>query len=611
MHKVLDLVKSSLKQKGEEYDKEYKLYHDGTACECRDNLQTLNQKFTLADKKYKKYTGIKEAADTAQMKAEAAKSEQKADQETADSDRKANTSELKAHLKKSNKEKQDFANMLTAITKAIDIVRGGRKDIQFLTVAMEKMTMAVSPALAGKFASLMQYMETPHAKRGDAVSAVINMLEDLRKDTETARQEHGADADKTTSDMQQTIDTLTQEFQRAKELFNRHFEEEMDAKAKMEKYNDQANQEKLNMEDSQRLIKSTDDDCKKSAKEMDEATAIWNDEEKNLKVAQSKIEAGIASQGSGFLQLSEFRAPRDEERAERRAMKLLARATRKTKDALLATTLLQAEEAGSFDTIIDMISKLISDLENARTDEANKGGKCSDDLKNSRKEIQEAQANLETANAQIATATADLQDANERISDNNEEIAYLSKSQTKADARFAQLKQLLNQAIDEDTESKKQLDDAKNFLQNITSGKNTEGAGGALAGVIDLLGSVSAKQGIIFDLHESIENNKAFLQEKEASHDKETQERSDKTSACKDALDTAKADAAGAKKSQIEGGDKNDSANKNLDNAAAVMKKLKETCIAGESFEDRTKKRKQEIEALEDALTELRKHDQE
>jgi len=273
-----------------------------------------------------------------------------------------------------------------------------------------------------------------------------------------------------------------------------------------------------------------------------------------------------------------------------------------------------------------LIKDLIAKLEADAKAEAEQKSVCDKGMAKAINDRDEANANIEAANAKITTETARKNALEDEINDLNEAIAKLKKALLEATELRAEEKaeneKTISMAEEGAAATKTALEILKEFYDNafVQTGKyvppdsdregNTvgdlapetfddkyHGAQNESKGIIGIL------EVILSDFERTIEKTKQEEEESQAAFEqfeKETNEDIDKKNK---RIEEAEGELAEAKQNILDGENAKAEAEDLLESAQESLEKLEKMCVKGEeTWAERAAKRKEEIEALKDAL---------
>merc|ERR1719380_274117 len=274
--------------------------------------------------------------------------------------------------------------------------------------------------------------------------------------------------------------------------------------------------------------------------------------------------------------------------------------------SLLATKV----SADPFKKIVKMIKDMITKLTEEANEEAEHKGFCDSELGSNKATRDSKTEESDTLKANIEELTADIGKLAEQISELSAAIAAIDKAVAEATAVRTTEKEKNTIAIADGKAGKEAVARAMTVLKTYYDKAATNTAllqskqpfdkpytgmeGGGVMGMLEVCESDFARLESETTAGEA-ENSKSydeFMADSTASKDAKTAEMKDKESE-KQAKESAKATA----EKDLKG------VSEELTAALAYYEKLKPSCVdAGESYEERVARRKEEIESLKEAL---------
>jgi len=346
------------------------------------------------------------------------------------------------------------------------------------------------------------------------------------------------------------------------------------------------------------------------------------------KKAEDQLTKDIVAEATDEAEDVSFLQRRDPHAAARRKiMQLLRSKASSLKSGEIGTLLLKLK-ADHFVKVRGLINDLIKRLEEEAKAEAEQKAFCDEELEKAITKRDDNQIEIEKNNADITKANAKVDQLTEDIGELSTDIAELNKAKKEAEEIRSEEKKTNEYTIEEATAGlaavKRAIQLLKEFYENAFIQKydpfRAEGAAADGKTVGDIApdagfddeyhGNQAASKGIIGLLEviqsdfertikttedeeaEAAEEHEGFIKETDGTIDEKEGTKDEKTGEKKDTEATIvekKDDRADAKTMKGE--------------ALEELEKLKPQCIdTGLSWEERTKKREQEIEALKEAL---------
>lgn len=524
------------------------------------------------------------------------------------------------------KEKTDLQDSIYASEKAIETLSAVSEKVEAASSFLQMKSRSLSSKRWTAIQSLLetvQRAENPFTSASEKRSnVVIDMLEKLKEEFSTELQAQTKDEsdkkhayDMAVQEGNQTIDA-NKKLQKEKEAVKSEAEAQEGAAKKDLTTEEQA------MADDKKYLAEITSDCNLKKKDFGERQKSRTAELQAVAEAISILKSPAVQTGAGhldkaqsvgsFLQLSTNK--NDNANAERIVKFLRSRAA-----SIHSSTLMQlAELAGAdpFVKIRKMIQELITRLEEEAKAELTKKGKCDKDMAENKAKIEEFTNLVEKLTAEVETLESEVAESKATKKRLTEEIAENRKNEAEAKKARVAEKSENDKVISESKAALEALDQAMAVLQNyysqvkgaflqtktrqpeFSAGKY-EGMGGD--GVMGLLEVVKSQTDQLVRETTQAESNAAtshdeFITESQSSLSQKTTllrsteqtlaQKKEDLSDKKDALngdDGAKAQLAAYKKEK----------NEVIDPQCTVQ---------GVSFEERNKKREEEIQSLSEAI---------
>jgi len=306
-----------------------------------------------------------------------------------------------------------------------------------------------------------------------------------------------------------------------------------------------------------------------------------------------------------------------------RALQLLdTRATKLDSPGLSALAAKVAVHGDQFAKVKELINDLISKLEKQAKDESDQKSFCDKEMKKALESRDGEKLSMEENSAKVAKKTAEVKDLKRDIADLSKDIAGLARALNEATELRADEKKDNEQTLEDAKAGKEAVEQAIEVLQGFyellqekkspvdRDGKSLEDLAPKTSYKGDYEGKKDAGKGIIGllevildDFERTIGNVESDESDAQSAFDdlkKETEESTEKKGEEKEekekAIDEA-TEAIAKAKEDMEGADEMHKA------ALEELQKLQAMCVEGEySWEERAKKREEEIKTLKDAL---------
>jgi len=357
-------------------------------------------------------------------------------------------------------------------------------------------------------------------------------------------------------------------------------------------------------------------DCMTKATDFEVETASRAEELKALAKAKKIIKEAVAlpqtdDDQTSFLQLSSRRAAakaRDGEGAGAEAVKLIKHLARHTGSAVLmqladrimaSSRMAQNSGDDPFAKIKGLIDEMIQKLLKEAEAEAAKKGYCDKEMGETKTKREDLTQEIEDLTAKIDKMTADAKTLKEEVAVLSKELADLAKSQAEMDKIREEQKSTYES---DKAETEQGLDGIKLALKVLRDyyaqgDKGHSAASGSASGIIGLLEvaesdfskgleeMISAEESAVAEYEKATKENEVAKATKEQDVKYKTKEAK--------ALDKSAAEATGDK----------DGVNTELDAVLEYWDKLTEECVAkADPYEERKKRREEEIAGLKEAL---------
>jgi len=400
---------------------------------------------------------------------------------------------------------------------------------------------------------------------------------------------------------------------------------------------DEKSREDDDKEADEAFLKVVTGKCEDAAKAFDQRSTARAAELTALTEAEAELSKGAAVEGAikklvGFLQIRRVRkhsTAHSQQAAIQQAQVLLSDAADRTSSGVLSSIALRVKVSEDhFVKVRTMIKDLISKLKDDAKDEADQKSMCDKQMSKAINKRDKANGDLETATAQLSILTSKKAQLEEEIQDAMDAVAANTKALNEATTLRKEEKDENDDTIKDATAGKEAVDNAikilSKFYDNAFMQKskkyvppNSDRDGNTVADLAPEFdtskysGAQSESKGIIGIMEVILEDftrtiaktgeddglsQDAFDEfEKDTNLDTEKKEKK---------IKLAEAELKKTESSLVDETGNEKDATEMLDNAKAALAKLKPMCVEGEeTWAERAAKRKEEIEALKNAMT--------
>lgn len=626
--KVVEMLNNMLVQGKDEMQKEkvgfakYDTWAKGTMKEKAEDIEE-------GDALVKKLQGLIAAA-----QGEAAEADAKA-KDFADlaASEKANIAQMTKVRKEERaefvKEEEDLTDTIYACDKAKEALEAVPEHVEAKTLFFTQISTLSSkhPDRVKSLMEVLQRAEDPFTSaRGNSASAtVIEMISDLKADFE----EQIAELRKKESELQHNFELQKQTSKATMEdALKQQSEQETiktDAESEEAKLTEELDTADKNLKSDQKYLAKVTSEHKTKSKDYEARMKSRADEITAIKKAIEIMNSPEVQKGGGhlegnkqvfeqtsFIQLSTTQKRDIDETvgAEKVSSFLRQRAT--SLKSKLLMQLAEVAQADPFAKVKKMIQELLNRLEEEKNKDQTEFAWCDENMKKNKADTEHYTALSEKLTAQIEKLTTEIADAKTLIKTLTKELDELVKAVDKATTDRASEKADNEQTIKESTVAVEAIEDAMDVLQKYYNsvkfiqqpaepayeGGAYKGMGGQSQGVVGLL------QVIMEEMNALVSETKTAEADAADSHN-EFLNISKKTEMEKKTLkNSTEVQLAQMEEELVNKKDDLTDAKKNLD---AVVKMKKEAidprCIAqGMTFEEKQKKRQEEIDSLKEAL---------
>merc|ERR1719331_2752491 len=502
-----------------------------------------------------------------------------------------------------------------------------------LMASWDKLTRKLPSNEKQVFMSLLQEEELS-APAGDAFTSssdgVQGAVGKLKERIEGKR----ADLEKEETDHKFAYESLVQQLDLNTEQANNEIDEKTQEMAQrltdFEAYTKEVESTSATLKTDEKYFADLEAQCTTKTEEF-EARQKMREEELEAIAKAIDVMSGSTVSGAADEHLPSFiqtrksfallRAIASSERsaAVHRAIIFLQGRAKKAESRILANLAAKVSESGPFDKVVEMIKDLIQKLSTEAAEEADQKSWCDAELKSNKEtrdakteEVNRLTARSDMLHAQIAQLTSELEELSDQISSLN--LALKEATEDRATEKAANDKAISDAkaAIPAVRSALKVLKDfyakastATALVQQPSPAADAPGSwdtpysgmGGSSKGVLGMIEVILAdfvrlEQETTSSETEAQSSFDKFASDSNADIDSKTA-----TSKEKDALKLSKT------RDLEETGKDLKSTQKELDAALAYHEELKPSCVdAGVSFTERSQRRQEEIESLQEAL---------
>merc|ERR1719163_281196 len=540
------------------------------------------------------------------------------------------------------KEHTEFTENIDALTSAMATIAASTQPVSALLqdansdlmASWERLTKKLPASEAHVFTSLLQKDAQPQAasnafEASDATGGVQDAVGKLKARIEGKR----ADLEKEETDHKFAFESLAAQLDLNTEQANNEIDEKTQSKAQrladIESFTQEVESTSATLKTDEKYFADLNVQCQTKSEEFD-ARQKMRAEELEAIAKAIEVMSGDTVSGAAETHLRTFvqtrslallRAQAASERsaAVHRVMIFLQGRAKKAESRILANLAAKVTESGPFDKVVEMIKDLIQKLTTEAAEEADQKSWCDAELKSNKEtrdakteEVNRLTARSDMLHAQIAQLTSELEELAEQISELN--LALKGATEDRAKEKAA---------------NDKAIADAKGAIPAVRSAlavlKDFYGKASAATALVqqpspagDALGSwdtpytgMGGSSTGVLGMLEVILADFVRLEQETSSTEAEAQSAFDKFSADSTADIDAKTSTSKEKEAlklsktrDLEDTGKDlKSTQKELDAALAYHDELKPSCVdAGVSFTERSQRRQEEIESLQEAL---------
>lgn len=520
-------------------------------------------------------------------------------------------------------EKTDLQDSIYASEKAIETLSAVPEKVEAASSFLQTAAKKISSKRWSSIQSLLetvQKAENPFTSASEKRSnVVIDMLEKLKEEFSTELQT----ATKDEADKKHSYDMAVQEGNQVIDANKKLQKEKEGVKSEAEAQEGASKKdlatEEQSLADDKKYLAEITADCDLKKKDFGERQKSRTAELQAIAEAVSILKSPAVQTGAGHLDKAQsvgsfLQIKKSDNNSEKIVQFLRSRAT-----AIHSSTLMQLAELATADPFVKirkMIQELITRLEEEAKAELTKKGKCDKDMAENKAKIEEFTNLVEKLTAEVETLESEVAESKATKKRLTEEIAENRKNEAEAKKARVAEKSENEKVISESKAALEALDQAMAVLQNYysqvkgafiqTKAKQPEFSAGKYEGmggdgVMGLLEVVKSQTDQLIRETTQAESNAAtahdeFITESQSSL-------SEKTTLLRSTEQTLaqKKEDLSDKKDALNG---DDGAKSQL---AAYTKEKNEVIdpqctVQGVSFEERNKKREEEIQSLTEAL---------
>jgi len=367
-------------------------------------------------------------------------------------------------------------------------------------------------------------------------------------------------------------------------------------------------------EDTQNLEKVTQD-CTRKAADFESETQSRSEELRALEAARKAVAeaTGAAAEATyGFAQVSFFQAHRSESDSlvastATRLVRDLARNHKSIALAQLASRMASMMGGSStdgsdpFGKIKGLIRNMIDRLEDEASEDAAKKAYCDKETSESNEKKADLSATEEKLSLKIDQMTARKEKLREQVASLQKSLAQLSKSQADMDklrkeenVAYVQNKREMEQGIEGVKLALKVL---REYYAKDTAHDAAEGAANGIVGLLEVIES---------DFSKGLAEMVATEEGAQAAFEEDTQENKIEQATKEKDVEYKSKEAVSLEKAASEASSDRANIQTQLDAVVEYLQKLDDQCVAKpESYEEKTRRRQEEIKGLQTALNVL------
>lgn len=623
--KVIEMLNNMLVQGKDEMQKEkvafakYDTWAKGTMKEKAEDIEE-------GDALVKKLQGLIAAA-----QGEAAEADAKA-KEFADlaASEKANVAQMTKVRKEERaefvKEEEDMTDTIYACDKAKEALEATPENVEAIKFLQTSSVQQKRPDRVKALMQVLQKAEDPFtsARSNSASATVIEMIEDLKADFE----EQIAELRKKEGELQHNFELQKQTSTATMEdALKQQSEQETiktDAMTEEAKLTEELDTADKNLKSDQKYLSKVTSEHKTKSKDFEARMKSRADEITAIKKAIEIMNSPEVQKGGGHLEgnkqvfaqsliqlSSNAKKDIDEVFSAEKVSSFLRKRGQDLKSKVLMQ-LAEVAQADPFAKVKKMIQELLNKLEEEKNKDQTEFAWCDENMKKNKADTEHYTALSEKLSAQIEKLSTEIADAKSLVKKLTKELDELVKAVDKAVTDRASEKSENEQTIKESQVAVEAIEDAMDVLQKYYNsvkflqqpaepayaGGDYKGMGGQSQGVVGLL------QVIMEEMNALISETKTSEADAADSHNEFLNVSKKSEMEKKTLKNSTEVQQAQMEEELVNKKDDLTDASKNLD---AVVKMKKEAidprCIAqGMTFEEKQKKRSEEIDSLKEAL---------
>ncbi|CAD7934759.1 unnamed protein product [Amoebophrya sp. A120] len=527
---------------------------------------------------------------------------------------------------------EENAAFVAEHTDLSDSIYACDKAVEVLSAVPEKKEAAVSllqlsnKGRVGKHwdavQSLMQTLQEvkdPFTSASERQSdTVIKMVQDLQKDFEQEKQDLQKEESEKQHHFEMNMQDATQKQEAAAKMEAAETENKSTAQADEGNAKKELTTEEQSMADDKKYLAEIVGDCKQKTTDYEARQKSREEELEAIAQAISIMSSPEVQTGSGhldeaqslgsFLQLSAKKAGNDD--SDNKLTNFLRSRGAKLHSKILME-LAESAEADPFVKIRKMIQELINKLKEEEKAELTKKGMCDKEMAENKAAIEEFESKVAKESTKVEKLTSNVEQLTAAEEKFTKEIAQLKLDMAEAKKNRATEKADNEKTITETTAASKAVDQAMTVLQSYYSkvegaflqvkqpafeGGEYKGMGGG--GVLGLLEVIKSQ------MDQLIRETTTAESEAATAHDKFMTEAETSKASKESSLNSTQEDLAQKKEDLLNAKDALQEYKATLENHLKEKREVIDPkCIAkGVSFEEKQKKRQEEIDSLKEAL---------
>lgn len=527
------------------------------------------------------------------------------------------------------KEEEDLTDTIYACDKAKEALEAVPEKVEAKSLFFTQISSLSSkhPDRVKSLMEVLQRVEDPFTSaRNRASDTVIEMIADLKADFEAQI----SDLRKKESELQHNFELQKQASTATMEdALKQQSEQETiktDAEAEEAKLTQELDTADKNLKNDQKYLAKVTSEHKTKSKDFEARMKSRADEITAIKKAIEIMKSPAVGKGGGHLEANKqvfvstsliqlssgAKRDIDDVFGAEKVSSFLRRRGEDLKSKILVQ-LAEVAQADPFAKVKKMIQELLNRLEEEKNKDQTEFAWCDENMKKNKADTEHYTALSEKLTAQIEKLTTEIADAKTLVKTLTKELDELVKAVDKATTDRAAEKAENEQTIKESTVAVEAVQDAMDVLQKYYNsvkllqqpaepayaGGDYKGMGGQSQGVVGLL------EVIMEEMNALISETKTSEADSAASHNEFLNISKQSEMEKKTLKNSTEVQLAQMEEDLVNKKDDLTDAKKNLD---AVVKMKKEAidprCIAqGMTFEEKQKKRQEEIDSLKEALS--------